>query len=339
LTQNKLFWLPLEALDERYTEMTRYLYNDAFSLFFNNNLVIVEGDTIYNNIRVNSSRSFLDAYGTSYYKATQIQKLAKLFAEGVIQNHDKIFIDDLQFPVEWIRYMEKMSDMNVKIYGVHHAGTAIKTDEINKIGKEFKLQERVWLDMVDKIFVGSEFFRKIVIEFYGLDESKVIKTGLPFSSDYIRQNVGSIQEPRRNIVIFNGRIHPEKQPHLFDKLKEEILKRRSDVEFIRTKDLSLTKKDYYHLLSTAKVMVSFALQENFGYGYREAASLGCIPICPNRLSYKEYLPKDLLYDNFGQCVDKVLYYLDHPYDVEHLFDTNSIDETAAFKIALEVNNG
>jgi len=339
LTQNKLFWLPLEVLDERYTEMTKHLYNDAFSLFFGDNLVIVEGNNIYNNIKVNASRSFLDAYGTTYYKASQLQELAKLFVNGTIKNGDKIFIDDLQFPVEWIRYMEKMSDMNIKIYGVHHAGTAIKTDEINKIGEDFKLQEKVWLNMVDKIFVGSEFFRDIVIDFYDLDPSKVIKTGLPFSSDYIRQYIKYKQEPKQNIVVFNGRIHPEKQPFLFDELRSEILKRRSDVEFIRTKDLALTKKEYYQLLSKAKIMVSFALQENFGYGYREAASLGCIPICPNRLSYKEYLPKDLLYDDFNQCVEKVMYYLDHSYDVEHLFDNNKIEDTAEYKIALEVYNG
>ena len=44
---------------------------------------------------------------------------------------------------------------------------------------------------------------------------------------------------------------------------------------------NFSKQEYYDLLSRARVVVSFALQENFGFSVAEAVYLGCVPVLPN----------------------------------------------------------
>ena len=53
------------------------------------------------------------------------------------------------------------------------------------------------------------------------------------------------------------------------------------------------------------MVVSFALQENFGYGIQEAAKLGVYPLVPNRLCYKEQFHEDHLYNDFDDCIEKL----------------------------------
>ena len=60
-----------------------------------------------------------------------------------------------------------------------------------------------------------------------------------------------------------------------------------------------TRKEYHQWLTRADIVVSTALQENFGISIVEAIRFGCIPILPFRLSYPEIIPRsfheDFLY--------------------------------------------
>ena len=60
------------------------------------------------------------------------------------------------------------------------------------------------------------------------------------------------------------------------------------------------------MLSKSKVVVSFALQENFGCSVQEAVYLDCTPILPNRLVYPEFYSKEYLYDTFDEACSMVL---------------------------------
>ena len=59
------------------------------------------------------------------------------------------------------------------------------------------------------------------------------------------------------------------------------------------------------MLAKSKIIVSFAKQENFGFGINEAVFLGNIPILPNRLVYPEFYSNDYLYNSFEDCVQMV----------------------------------
>ena len=69
------------------------------------------------------------------------------------------------------------------------------------------------------------------------------------------------------------------------------------------------KRIYQQLLGRGSVVVSTALQENFGISVVEAVRAGCIPLLPRRLSYPEILPgefhRDFLYDGPGDFVRKL----------------------------------
>jgi hypothetical protein len=105
MSNSTLFWLPLEELDKRYSKQTKQWYLREFKKHFRN-VVVVEGKQLTTKIE---NGSFLDAYGTMFYKSTQMAQVAKLFREGKVKDNDIFFIDDLWFPgVEGIRYMEKM---------------------------------------------------------------------------------------------------------------------------------------------------------------------------------------------------------------------------------------
>jgi len=298
---NTLFWLPLEILDKRYTKQTRKWYDEEFKKHFN--VKLVEGKELTSEIE---SGSFLDSYGTNYYKYTQLANVAKLFRDGEVKDGDIFFIDDLWMPgIEGIRYMEKMGkELNVKIYGVMHAGSWIPSDDVaTKLGNKSwcKKYEESILDLTDKIFVGSEFHKQEMLKCFSKHyEDKIINTGLPFYPSEIQRDI-----KKENIILFPHRIHPEKHPELFDKLKCIIGQAHNNWKFIKTMDLDLNKEEYLDLLAKSKIVVSFADQENFGFSILEAASLGCHLVLPNRVVYPEFYPKECLFDTFDECLELV----------------------------------
>ena len=330
----KLWYLPLEPLDKRYTIQTRVLFRKGFSKYFD--VEVVDGELLTLEIEgVLKNVGFLDAYGTVYWKGEQLKKLALLFWEGKIQDGDFMFVEDEEFPLEWIRYMERMSRFGrLNLFAFCHAGTWIETDEISvRMRDILPPVEEGWLKMLDGIFVGSEFHRQEILKRHPGLVDKIFVTGLPFDAKSIIREIGPVDwKDKGNIVLFTGRLHPEKQPELFDKLIEILRRDGYNAVGIKTLEENLTKEGYYKLLSKSKVMVSFALQENFGFSFREALTLNCVSIVPNRLAYVEYVPKELRYDTFEECVKKVKYYLDLPKldtDYSKLFiEDESVDKMA-----------
>lgn len=121
---------------------------------------------------------------------------------------------------------------------------------------------------------------------------------MPLDFYNLRNYIGRRKE---NLIVFNGRNVDEKQPYLFDLLQKKLPQYR----YINTQKEHLNKNEYYDVLARAKVVVSFALQEKFGYGIQEAVALGCIPIVPNRLAYTEQFNDIYRYSCFDDCVRKV----------------------------------
>ena len=92
---------------------------------------------------------------------------------------------------------------------------------------------------------------------------------------------------KENLIVFPHRLDGEKHPEVFDELARNLKKELPGWWFVKTKDVCKTKEDYYSLLGRAKIAVSCATQETFGYAMLEAAANGCYPITPDALSYAE----------------------------------------------------
>jgi glycosyltransferase involved in cell wall biosynthesis len=52
-----------------------------------------------------------------------------------------------------------------------------------------------------------------------------------------------------------------------------------------------SRSEYESWLRKGSIVVSTALQENFGLAVVEAVRHGCLPLLPNRLAYPEVLPE------------------------------------------------
>lgn len=73
---------------------------------------------------------------------------------------------------------------------------------------------------------------------------------------------------------------------------------------------------YLNWLAKGDIVVSTAMQENFGISVVEAVASGCLPILPDRLSYPELVPESLhsrlLYQTDGQLYDRLYHALTCP---------------------------
>jgi glycosyltransferase involved in cell wall biosynthesis len=71
----------------------------------------------------------------------------------------------------------------------------------------------------------------------------------------------------------------------------------------------VSKKKYHNWLKQGLIVVSTAIQENFGISIVEAVRYGCYPLLPNSLSYPELIPEkyhaDCLYNIQEELVAKL----------------------------------
>jgi len=308
---NVVWYIPLEYLENRYTGMMDRKVKKVFRER-NVNYIEIEGKMLTDKIETGA---FLDSEGTNYFKFSQLMEICKRFKSGDITDGDKFFVSDLWFPgIEAIKYMATFRKIDVKIYGIMHAGSWTDTDFVRPMETWAKDIEIGWFKMFEKVFVGSRFHKWDIVGKARAVQDKIEVTGLVFDSEYI---LSLIDQPvvKEDIVVFPHRLDDEKQPWYFDELAKYFGK---SVKFIKTMELGLSKKEYFNLLARSKVAFSCALQENFGYGMLEAALLGVTPVVPNRLSYVDLYPVEVRYNDFSEAVKLVKRYLDRPVDISNV---------------------
>jgi glycosyltransferase involved in cell wall biosynthesis len=293
-----IFNVPIEPLDMRYSIQ----WNKWFENEFAHNLLsftTVTGETLTDKI---TTGSFLDVCGTNYYKASQLKWIAHWFHYNYVKDGDVFFFQDLWFPgIEMLAYMRDGLKKDIKIVGCLHDGSYDRNDFTYKMGmyKWAGQIENGWFKLIDKIFVATNFHKSELIESRIVDQNKIIVTGFPLYWEDLPQ------VEKENIIVFPHRLVEEKNPQIFDQLKMDLQKDFPDWQFIKTHELNLSKKDYYNLLNRSKIVVSFADQEYWGIGIQEALFAGCIPIIPNKLSYKEMYLDTLRFKSYQEAISKI----------------------------------
>lgn len=291
-----MIYLPLEHIEQRYTthmdrDIRDYLSRKKV------NYTYLEPSVLSNKI---TNGSFLDANNTVYRQFHQMQQLIKGIIDGSVDRNETLFVSDIwNFGLLAIPYLNYFSNLNLKVRGVIHAGSFTDTDFVRNMERVYKGFEDSLLDICDEIYVGSNFIKEDLIKKRFVAPSKIVVTGLPL--DFVNLKKYKDKHKKENIIVFNGRNVDEKQPYLFDLLQKKL----PNYRYINTQKANLSKDNYYDILSKAKVVVSFALQENFGYGIQEATYLGCVPIVPDRLAYVEQFSDTYRYSCFDECVEKV----------------------------------
>ena len=295
---SKIIYIPLEHIDGRYTV---HMDRDIEKYLQDSNLEYVKIMPTYETPPLPEGQ-FLNAAFTSKFKSLQMAEISAMFERGEIADGDSFFFSDIWFPgIENIAYMKYFNKVDVKITGIIHAGSFTDTDFVRDMERWAKNFEDIIFDISDTIFCASEFIKQDIIKKRIVSPDKLVVTGLPV--DYTGLDSHKDQQ-KENIVIFNGRLCDEKQPWLFDELAKQVSEKVDvPVQFVKTQEQNLSKEEYYSLLGKSKAIVSYALQENFGFGVAEAVYLGCTPVLPNRLVYPELYPNLKLFDRFEESVD------------------------------------
>jgi len=142
-------------------------------------------------------------------------------------------------------------------------------------------------------------------------QSQVIHMGIDFA-EFRRRPVLDNPQP---IILWNHRWEFDKQPEVFFKQLYKLDAEGLDFELIilgenfqmhprefieareklgpRIRQYGYVESiyDYARFLAMSDIVVSTAIQENFGFAVIEAMYCHTLPLLPNRLSYPEFLPK------------------------------------------------
>ena len=313
---NKVFYVPLEIIKKRYTGM---MDKDLQAALWKARIPFqtIHGIQLTNEIE---NGAWLDSESTIYFKCSQLQEITKLFKNGEVKNGDVFFFSDLWFPgIESIKYMAMFRNINVKICGIFHAGSWIDADYVAKLRDWVLDIEDGWFNMDDMIFLGTEFHKTEILKKIHVDSEKLHVTGLPFRpQDIVTSHRLDLMRNKEDIVIFNGRLDPDKRPDIFDKLAKQNPK----FKFIKTMELPLSKDEYYDLMARSKVIYSCSEEETFGYGILEGFLLGCIPLLPDKLTYPEMYPKSVLYKTFAESILMLHTIMDNYEEVSNSLDNH-----------------
>jgi glycosyltransferase involved in cell wall biosynthesis len=161
-------------------------------------------------------------------------------------------------------------------------------------------------------------------------KSEVIYPGCRFPA--IASDI-SKQDGLAPLIVWNHRWEYDKQPDRFFQALEQIKERgipfrlallgegvsRVPKAFLAARETfreeivvfgyASSRKEYYEWLSQGDIVVSTAIQENFGISVVEAVRMGCIPLLPDRLAYPEVMPEEhhgrILYHGQEDLVDKL----------------------------------
>jgi glycosyltransferase involved in cell wall biosynthesis len=87
-------------------------------------------------------------------------------------------------------------------------------------------------------------------------------------------------------------------PKAFDRIREQFDPCIEHWGFLESRE------DYDQLLRQADMVVSTALHDFQGLAMLEAMASGCVPLAPDRLAYREYVPELCRYDSYEQDAER-----------------------------------
>lgn len=292
---SKLIIVHIESLDNRYTKQWRDAIPEMFS---KTGMTIVNVDGDASGYDKPQSGAFFDFTATCLYKSSQASTLSRMISEGDIESGDIVFFTDAWNPtVHFLKYMLELQKItNVKLMGIWHAGAYDPTDILG-----YTIQNRAWVKALEQSmfyaydfnFFGTKQHQDKFHKNLNLEVFNSYVVGYPL--DYL-QEVKKYESSKEDIVVFPHRLNDDKAPWFFEMLEQVVHMTRPDIKFSFTQKLNLSKEEYYKYLGKCKVIFSANKHENLGIGTFEAMILGCVPLVPNKLSYKEMYDESFKYD-------------------------------------------
>jgi len=278
-----IYIIDLEAVDTRYTKQWKEYLPKQLKTRTNKKIITISGGETP---QTTTPGAFLNFGGTNVYKANQMQQIGKLFCEGKIKDGDYFLFTDAWNPtVLQLKYMAELLNLKIKIGGMWHAGSYDPQDFLGRlIGDKpwVRHSEQAMFESFDHNFFASQFHIDLFLKSFDIDKNKIYQVGWPM--EYLENTLDSYKNmQKKDMILFPHRMAPEKQPEIFQDLKDSLPK----YELVFCQDKTLSKNDYYNMLGEAKMVFSANLQETLGISWYEGALVDTIPMMPDRLSYKE----------------------------------------------------
>ena len=294
-----IYIVDIEAVDTRYTKQWKDCLPKQLEAALKMPIhTISGGDTP----KTTTPGAFLNFGGTNVYKSKQQEYIANLFCENKIKNGDYFLYTDAWNPtVIQLKYMAELLGKKIRIGGLWHAGSYDPHDFLGRLigaAPWARHAEMSMYECYDDNFFATEFHIDLFTKTFWTDSQEVDKQKLHkikrvgWPMEYLKDSMfGCRGIPKQNIIVFPHRIAPEKQHDIFLDLKESL----PQYQFITCQEKQLTKKQYHELLGKAKIVFSANLQETLGISWYEGLIVDCIPMVPDRLSYKEMAQDDFKY--------------------------------------------
>jgi len=316
LNKKKVYVVPIEPIDQRYTKQWYTNIPRLIKAAADNvEVITVDGAKVAD---VTTPGAFLDFARTNVYKATQIEYISRLFSDNLIEPWDQfLFTDAWHFGIPAVKYMSELLDIPVTIHGIWHAGAYDPTDILGmKLNPSWPTHfELALFNCIRYNYFATNFHKEMFAENLQvtqyLNSDKMIRSGQPH--DPIIQQIRDIrkQHVKQDIVAFPHRLNSDKQPEIARELAKTFT-------FDITQDKGLSKIEYYEHLAKAKVIFSCALHENLGISVMEGVLAGAIPLVPDRASYSEMYHPDFKYPSeWTESWDKFIEYKEQLINMIH----------------------
>jgi len=316
----KVYYLPLEAYRERYTECltgwtcARFRGRPGIDLTVVNGVLMPGGGTI-------KSGAVLDAHGRSYWSTTQVAALVSELYKGECTSDDVIYLDDMFTPgYAALPYILSQTPRRERprLFARNHAQCVDPDDFTFKMRRWMRSYEHMVYQSANSVICASSVHKEAMeVAMLDMCRAEIEVLGLPYDSAAVRQRgwlapvVPASQRPHK--VIYSSRFDAEKQPHFFMDIVESsdpsiefvlctgsdtvrsslpsALERLAALEKSKriTVHRGCTKPDYYAHLASSRVQLNTARQDYVSYTALEASTFGTSTLAPAFRSFPEAL--------------------------------------------------
>jgi glycosyltransferase involved in cell wall biosynthesis len=168
------------------------------------------------------------------------------------------------------------------------------------------------VEVCEKVFVASNWFKGRIVEELGVDQDKIVVTGLPFHYDWYDFK----PEAKKNLIVTIG------------------VSELNVPGYVTVEGRGHSHTYFKKLLEGAKYMVVFKKAETFGYAVLEALASGVIVLAPPKFNYPELVvDTPSLLEFVDDPQEAVKFILSHRWDFEELRERyiNTVKALAKYK--------
>jgi len=230
-----------------------------------------------------------------------------------------LFLDFFNPGLEILKYFHEQKNISVKYGALIHGGTFFDDDIYNM--PWLNASELAWAEIYSVVYIASNSAKKKLPNQIR-NKAKAIPWGL---DNFARSQSNKL---KKYDVIFPHRLSPDKGTDDLIKIVKSLpkiqfaitapqdsktlssnpyyqqLKKLDNVTFI----LQQNQRQHAQTLSQARMILSCAKQETFGYAVIKAVLNGCIPILPYSQCYPDFFKTKYLYRNLPEAIHNIQKY-------------------------------